>query len=195
MNKRIIQAVLLIAIIASGWYLVNIIMEPINFNKAKEKRYDLVKERMLQVREAQQAFKEVNGYFAGDFNNLIGFLDTGEFTIVQRRDTSFMSYDYVYRTELLKDSIVIDTLGFVSIKDSLFEPNYNLDQLRYIPGTDNVEFKLESGQVDRQSYKVPVMQLTADKEIILEGLSKQLIKAEDDLILGSLSEASLSGNW
>ena len=54
---------------------------------------------------------------------------------------------------------------------------------------------MQSGFIERQGYKVPVLQVKADKNVILDGLSKQLIKGEDDLILGSLSEASLSGNW
>ncbi len=194
MNNRIIQLVLWLAILASGWYLVEIIMEPIRFNKKRDARYEKVIDRMMEIRTAQQAFKDVNGYFAGNFDQLTSFIDTGEFTILQRRDTSFMAYDPVYRTDLLKDSIVVDTLGFVSIKDSLFSET-NLSQLKYIPGTDQATFVLDAGQIDRQGYSVPVMRVIAPKEVILKGLSKNLIKDEEDLILGSLSEANLSGNW
>ena len=195
MNKRIIQLVLAVAVIAASWYLVHIIMEPITFNKEKAKRYDKVQERMYDIREAQKAFKEVNGFYAGKFDQLIGFLDTGDSTIVQRRDTSFLAYDPVYRTDLLKDSIVIDTLGYVSIKDSIYANDFDLNKLPFIPGADGAKFEMQSGFIERQGYKVPVLQVKADKNVILDGLSKQLIKGEDDLILGSLSEASLSGNW
>ena len=32
-----------------------------------------------------------------------------------------MQYDRVYRIDMLREVIVIDTLGYVSVKDSLFE--------------------------------------------------------------------------
>ena len=53
-----------------------------------------------------------------DFEELVKFVDSAQFTIVQKRDSSYMQYDRVYRIDMLREVIVVDTLGYVSVKDS-----------------------------------------------------------------------------
>ena len=57
------------------------------------------------------------------------FVDSAQFTIVQKRDSSYMQYDRVYRIDMLREVIVVDTLGYVSVKDSLFS---NTDSYKYM---------------------------------------------------------------
>ena len=91
------------------------------FNTVKEKRYLKVIDRLKDIRNAQVAFKSVNGIYSNSFEELIKFVDSAEFTIIQKRDSSYMQYDRVYRIDMLREVIVVDTLGFVSVKDSLFK--------------------------------------------------------------------------
>ena len=41
---------------------------------------------------------------------LIKFIDTAQYTLIQKRDSSYMKYDRVYRIDMLKEVVVIDTL-------------------------------------------------------------------------------------
>ena len=93
------------------------------FNTVKEKRYLKVIDRLKDIRNAQVAFKSVNGIYSNSFEELIKFVDSAEFTIIQKRDSSYMQYDRVYRIDMLREVIVVDTLGYVSVKDSLFSEN------------------------------------------------------------------------
>ena len=84
-----VQLGLWIVIFGLSWWLASIIITPIKFEKDKKHRYELVKQNLIDIRKAQVAFKDVNGRFSNTFNELIKFVKTGEFTIIQRRDSSF----------------------------------------------------------------------------------------------------------
>ncbi|MEM0932617.1 MAG: hypothetical protein AAGJ12_09130, partial [Bacteroidota bacterium] len=96
-----------------GYKIYESINAPIEFNKVREERFSRVIAKLKDIRDAQEAFKAVNGKFAKDFNSLIKFVDTGSYTITQQRESSFMRFDKTYGIELQKDTIIIDTLGFV----------------------------------------------------------------------------------
>ena len=119
--KKVLTAVLWIVSILLGYLIYQSIMAPIEFNKTREERFTAVIERLKEIKVAQEAYKTVNGKYAGDFEGLVQFIDTAEFTITQQRDSSFMRYNRVYRIDMQVDTVVIDTLGRVSIKDSLFK--------------------------------------------------------------------------
>ena len=96
MEKRI-RIGLWILVIGLSYALYSAIMNPIRFNKEKNTRSADVIERLKDVRKAQLAFKEVNRYYASNFDELIPLIDTGEFTIVQRRDEELKFYNKIYR--------------------------------------------------------------------------------------------------
>ena len=101
--------------------IYNSVMGPIEFNKTRDIRYSKVINRLKLIRKAQIAHKDVKGIYSNNFDSLIKFIDEGIFTLVEKRDSSYLEYDRTYRIDMLKEVIVIDTLGFVSVKDSLFK--------------------------------------------------------------------------
>ena len=133
--------------------IYNSINAPIEFNMVKNERYLKVIDRLKDIRNAQVAFKSVNGIYSNDFEELVKFVDSAQFTIVQKRDSSYMQYDRVYRIDMLREVIVVDTLGYVSVKDSLFS---NTDSYKYmasipIDGIDE-KFKLKADIIDKNGY-------------------------------------------
>ena len=183
------------------------INSPIKFNQVKNERYLKVIDRLKDIRNAQVAFKSVNGIYSSSFDELIKFVDSAQFTIVQKRDSSYMQYDRVYRIDMLREVIVIDTLGYVSVKDSLFSNNDSYKKMAYVPidGVDE-QFKLKADIIDKNGYNVPVFEVRVSKDLILFDQSRDLITQEKqtvsvdgvngpDIVLGSLSEVSTNGNW
>ena len=146
MEKRI-RIGLWILVIGLSYALYSAIMNPIRFNNEKNSRSADVIERLKDVRKAQIAFKEVNRYYASNFDELIPLIDTGVFTIVQRRDEELKFYNKIYREYQLKDTTYIDTLGFANIKDSIFGENYNTQNLRFIPHAQGTELELRAGKI------------------------------------------------
>ena len=88
---------------------------------------------MKDIRTAQIAHKDVKGVFSNNFDSLIKFIDEGIFTLVEKRDSSYLEYDRTYRIDMLKEVVVIDTLGFVPVKDSLFKNTDRYKNIAYIP--------------------------------------------------------------
>ena len=183
------------------------INSPIKFNQVKNERYLKVIDRLKDIRNAQVAFKSVNGIYSSSFDELIKFVDSAQFTIVQKRDSSYMQYDRVYRIDMLREVIVIDTLGYVSVKDSLFSNNDSYKKMAYIPidGVDE-QFKIKADIIDKNGYNVPVFEVRVSKDLILFDQSRDLITQEKqtvsvdgvngpDIVLGSLSDVSTNGNW
>ena len=169
---------------------------PIKFNEVKNERYSKVIERLKDIRNAQIAFKSVNGIYSNDFQELIKFVDSAEFTITQKRDSSYMEYDRIYRIDMLREIIVTDTLGFVSVKDSLFANSLDYKYMASVPiqGIESL-FSLKADIIDKNGYNVPVFDqnkglLSQEKETIsVDGVNGP------DLVLGSLTDVSTSGNW
>lgn len=193
--KYVVRIVLVIAVIGLAYSLYESINKPIRFDKEKNRKYDMTIERMKDIRSSQIAFRDLNQRYSGDFNELIPFLDTADFILTQRRDTVIKFYNKVYREYQLKDSTLVDTLGYRSIKDSLFDKGYNLKQLAFIPETKS-KFKIEASTTEKSGLTVQVFQAIAEKEVILKGMDSDLIKTRSkDLIMGSLTEPNLNGNW
>lgn len=199
-NKAKMKYVIRLALVAIIGYLAyslkESIMEPVRFKRVKKFRYAAVINHMEDIRNSQLAFKEVNRRYSGSFDELIPFLDTAQFTITQRRDTTVIEYDKVYRENVKIEKTLIDTLGYASIRDSLFASDYDLNNLRYIPETDKQVFEMKNGVVKKVGTTIPVLEVIARKEVVLHGQNERLIKnTSKDLILGSLTEAHLNGNW
>ena len=185
-----------VLVVVLGYSLYSVIMNPIRFSKENNRRSTDVIQRLKEVRKAQIAFKEVNNFYASSFDELIPLLDTGVFTIVQRRDEELKFYNKVYREYQLKDTTYIDTLGFASIKDSVFGSEFNLEKLRFIPHTDGSELQLRANKIKSGSLTVQVFEAKATKEEYLKGLDKDLIKnTAKDLQVGSMTSAKINGNW
>ena len=194
--EKNIRLVLWILVIGFSYLLYSTIMKPIRFTKEKKERSADVINTLKDIRKAQIAFKSINRYYASSFDELIPLIDTGEFTIVQKRDEELKYYNKIYREYQLKDTVYIDTLGFASIKDSIFGADYNLENLRYIPHSQGTEIDLNAGRIKSGKLTVQVFEARAKKEEYLKGLDEDLTKnTAKDLVVGSMKSAKINGNW
>ncbi|QRM91040.1 hypothetical protein FG167_14830 [Lacinutrix sp. WUR7] len=193
-----------------GYQTFNSIYEPIKFNKVKEKRYAAVIEKMVDVRDAQLAHRQVIGDFAPNFESLIKFIDTAKFTITQRRIETVLDEE---RTKLfggvetMKDITVIDTLGYVSVKDSLFKNSDRYKTMMTVPSIEGAKIEMKAGLLGEEGEnKIPVFEAKLLKSVILADQNKDLLAQENETIsvdgvngdairVGSLEEINTSGNW
>ena len=117
--KPVILLVLWVLIAFLGYKTFMSVYGEIQFNKIKDERYAKVIDKLIDIRDAQLAHRTVTGKFADSWDGLVKFIDTAEFTITQRRDTSVLDEEATRRfggVETYKDIVVIDTLDFVSVK-------------------------------------------------------------------------------
>ena len=182
-------------------------MAPITFNKNREERFSTVIEKLKDIRDAQVAYRTVNGEFAKDFETLISFIDTGVYTITQQKDSSFMRYNRVYRIDMQVDTVVVDTLGTIAVRDSLFKGVDSYKTLFSVPFAQNGErFEMKADVVNKQGFDAPVFEASVKKDVVLYDQPKDLLARENaynsieevngnTIRVGSLTDVSTSGNW
>lgn len=207
--KLVIQLVLWIVIIFLGYLVFNSVYQPIKFNEVKEARYAKVIENLKDIRDAELAHRTVTGKFEGNWDNLVSFIDTAQFTLTQRRDTTVMDEEYreTYGVDRRIEIVVIDTLGYKSVKDSLFKGSDRYKTMMNVPidGVDE-QFQLSAGTVDKSGTKIPVFEAKIAKEVILYDQDKDLVNQEEQVVsvdnvngpfikVGSMEEVKTSGNW
>jgi hypothetical protein len=203
-----IQIVLWIASVFFAYKIYDSINGPIKFNQTKNERYAKVIDRLKDIRKSQIAHKDVKGVFSNNFDSLVKFVDEGYFTLIEKRDSSYMEYDRTYRIDMLREVIVIDTLGTVSVKDSLFKNSTRYQDMAYIPidGVRDSVFTINAEVINKNGYKVPVFEVKVSKSVILFDQDADLVQQENEtvsvdgvngpeIVLGSLSNVSTNGNW
>ena len=206
-KKRALEFSLWLLSIFFATQIYSSINGPIKFNQVKNDRYTQVINRLKDIRNAQIAHKDVRGFYANNFDSLVSFIDTGIFTLIEKRDSSYLEYNRTYRIDMLKEIEIVDTLGFVSVKDSLFSQNESYKMMAKVPieGTDS-KFSIKSDIIDKNGYNVPVFEVKVKKDIVLFDQNKDLLDQENkvisvdgvngtEIILGSMTEVSTSGNW
>lgn len=208
--KPILTILLWVVIFFLGYQTFMSIYKPIQFNKVKNARYAKVIENLIDIRDSQLAHRQVTGKFASDFNGLVSFIDTAKYTITQRRDTTVLDVELTKRyggVETLKDSIIIDTLGFVSVKDSLFKSSTRYKTMMNVPtAKEGKQFTMKAGFLDEDGVKIPVFEAFVKKEDILHDQDRDLILQENEVVsvdgvngdalrVGSMEEVSTNGNW
>jgi len=206
-KKRALELFLWVLSIFFASQIYSSINGPIKFNQVKNDRYTQVIDRLKDIRTAQIAHKDVNGFYANNFDSLVSFIDNGIFTVIEKRDSSYLEYNRTYRIDMLKEIEIVDTLGFVPVKDSLFGDNESYKMMAKVPieGTDS-EFSIKADIIDKNGYQVPVFEVKVKKDIVLFDQNKDLLDQENkvisvdgvngpEIILGSMSDVSTSGNW
>lgn len=207
-KKRGLELFLWILSVFFASQIYSSINGPIKFNKVKNERYAVVIDRLKDIRNAQIAHKDVKGFYANNFDELVSFVDNGLFTLIEEKDSSYLAYDRIYRIDMLREVKIVRELGKVSVKDSLFKDNESYKQMAFIPikGKEDEKFSISADIIDKNGYEAHVFEVKVKKDVILYDQNKDLLKQENkvisvdgvngsEIILGSMTEVSTSGNW
>lgn len=209
--RRIIQVLFVLIIIVLGYLIVESIMEPIRFNQEVEVRESATIKRLVEIREAQKAYKDIYKQYTGSFDTLISFLDTTSFQVVKaigdipEEWLDQMGFEKA-RLRALADGIISRDITLVPVLDSLFGKGFNSDSLRYVPFTEDVKFTMESGEILTSSnLTVQVVEASVLYDDLLNGMDRQLVVNKKDekvkivgfpgIKFGSMEEGTLTGNW
>ncbi|GFZ94650.1 hypothetical protein GCM10011531_27990 [Aquaticitalea lipolytica] len=203
--KPVLNIALWLLIIFLGYKTYMSVYGEIQFNQLKEKRYALVIEKLKDIRDAELAHRTVTGQFTDSFDGLIKFVENGKFTITQRRTETVKdeALSRSFGVDMFKEIVVIDTLGFVSVKDSLFKNSDRYKTMMDVPvGEPGTKFTLKAGKLD----DIPVFEASVEKAKLLFDQDKNLVDKENQVIsvdgvngptlkVGSMDEVNTNGNW
>lgn len=202
--KPILNLILWGIIIFLGYITYESVVEELRFKKIKDARYQVVVNRLINIQTAQIAYKDVNGKYTDKYDNLIRFIDTAKVPVTQRRDSTGIDKE---QTKLLgvdipKTFVVVDTLRYFSVKDSLFKGVDYKKMMNVGVGKEGAKFQLKAGTID----DIPVFEASVDKDVILFDQDKNLVANEKEtfsvdgvngpkIAVGSMNEINTTGNW
>lgn len=207
--KLAIQLVLWVIIGFLAYMTFNSIYQPYQFQQIKKERYAPVVDRLQDIANAEMAYKQVTGRFTGSFDSLIQFVDTAQYTLTQRRDSTILDEKrtQAYGVDMYKEITIIDTLGFVAVQDSLFGKSAHYKNLMFVPGTDKAEkISLEAGTLLKNDTPIPVFEAKVAKEVVLKDQPRNLVIQEKQVVsvdaidgayitVGDMKSVMTKGNW
>lgn len=171
--KLSLQIVLLVIVLVFAWILFRQIVTPLQFDKQVATRQAAVIERIIDIRSAEQAFKQKNQRYVGDFDSLINFVLTD-------------SLEFERQTGSADDSVAV-ARGLVktekfkrAVKDTVFAPKKltveQIRDLRLIPYGEGAEYILNAGMLTTESkVVVPVFEAKAPYKAFLSDLDRQML--------------------
>lgn len=178
-------ALLSVGLIYANYYSVD---SEVQWRAMKVEKEAQVKQRMIDIRTAQLAYRNARGYYTDNFDSLKYFLATG--TVMEI--TQFG--DPTDSVQVANNQVMWDTT-FVSVLDAFFlSPSalekrsypFFLDSLNIAPHENGAQFILNVALLSKGNLQVPAF-LVVDP--------KPFDTKSDTLRLGSLSEATTNGNW
>jgi hypothetical protein len=194
-------------IIALAIFLVKRIMQPIEFKQERMKRESATIQRLKEIRSVQEAYKDKFGKYTGSFDTLITYVKTDSFEIPKLEITGAWNQDEVTQEDAIKQGLIKKSISRVSVRDSLFNTDYQIENLRYIPFTERKEFVMGAGKLQTGSQViVQVFEAYALYDILFAGMDRQMVINYKDeryklvefegIKVGSLAEANNNaGNW
>ncbi len=193
---RLVINILLVALILGLiWVLISSIREPIAFKRELQRRENAVKDRLMKVRTAQEAYRDMTGAFAGSFDTLINKLENDSFRIISvigdPDDPDFtgtIEYDTTYRPAFDSMRSVLDLS--------------DLDTLRFVPYSGGAQFQVEADTIEYQNTDVNVVEVGTPYKSFMGRYGDERFQRYDQrydpnkvIKFGDLNRPNLSGNW
>ena len=139
------------------------IMGPIQFNKEKDAREELIKARLIDIRKAQVEYRGLHGgRYTDSFDSLIAFVKEAKLPFVRKEgvlsddqleaglteDKAMAMISKAKRTNNWKEVEAAGLMNFkrdtiwVAMVDTIFGGKYNADSIRYVPFGNGATFEM-----------------------------------------------------
>lgn len=209
--KVTLKILLIAAVLLLAYMCYQSIMGPIDFEKEQKAREELIIERLTDIRKAQIEYKNINKVHAANFSELEKFLNEQRLPFIVKEGvlTDEQLEKGMTEQEAVKQGIIKRDTNWVLAKDTLFNRNYDVASMRYVPGVpgDKLEFSMDTATIISASgYEIKVFESGVKYIDYMRGMDPQLRynlidKAEKQgkypgLRVGSLEEVNnYAGNW
>ena len=208
--KKAVQFILGLVIIGLIYVVATLISTPLSFEKQLETRNAEVIVKLKDIRAAERAYKSKYQQFIGDFDSLIYFILNDSLEMERKLVDEDDSVAMAQLKKAGKKNVEKYSLAVI---DTIFNPRKltkeDIQNLRYIPHTNNAEFILEAGKVmTAANVPVPVVECRAPYKMYLDTVEyrQNIINLIDDrennfnayagLKFGSMEGSNNeAGNW
>ena len=189
-TTKIFFYVFLVTSIAGASYLYNSIDSSIKETARIKQAEDLIIEKLKLIRDAELAYLAVNRQYTNNWDTLVKFVNEGVFYLTETKETIVeLSYG------LEEITVTIDTLGTIPILDSLFTQNFNADDLPFVPGYENVKFKVWADKISKSGLLVDAIEVWNPRPVNRERDEKSEYTTKKPLRFGSQFSITTTGNW
>lgn len=191
--RIVVQSVLAIVIIVLAYMLYDSVASRVEFYDTLDKRKKVVIERLVKLRDVQNAFKIAKKRYAGSCDEIMQFILQDSIPLVKIDGTV---PDTLTESEALKLGILKKDTILISVKDTLFG-SQPFDSICYVPFSQNIKFDFKNGEVEKSGVKVPVFEISTPYKSFIWDLdyTSNDFDANALIKVGSLEEPSTSGNW
>lgn len=193
-STRILTIVFLFISLGVAAYLFQSIRSEVIDRAKTDKLEAKVIEKLKMIRRTQRAYRSTYGTYAGEWDSLVHFLKEGMlYTTVRHEEVTTLDYgaDQVH--------IKIDTIGMTPVRDSLFKasvyPNFDPEQLPYVPHVADTKFSLFIGKIERSGTTVDVIEVKDPAPTNPRRSKDHKARSMKPLHFGSKTSTTLSGNW
>ena len=208
--KKAVQFILGLVIIGLIYVVATLIHTPLSFEKQLETRNAEVIVKLKDIRAAERAYKSKYQQFTGDFDSLIYFILNDSLEMERKLVDEDDSVAMAQLKKAGKKNVEKYSLAVI---DTIFNPRKltkeDIQNLRYIPHTNNAEFILEAGKVVTGSnVEIPVVECRAPYKMYLDTVKyrQNIINLIDDRVYNFNDYAGLkfgsmegsnneAGNW
>ena len=204
MNQKNIRLILWPVIIILAWLVYRSPISLKEFQEESNYRKSAVVQSLKDIRTAQVAFKDKYRVYAGNFNALLHFVNNDSIALIKAIGET---PDSLSEEQALGLGIISRDTVFVSAGESIFTTAYlntrderfdfNLNQLPIVPFSENNEFSIDAGHIEKGKVIVQVFEVSTNYATFLQGIdaNNKGIDLEDVIRVGSMSDASINGNW
>ena len=208
--KKAVQFILGLVIIGLIYVVATLIHTPLSFEKQLEERNADVIVKLKDIRAAERAYKSKYQQFTGDFDSLIYFILNDSLEMERKLVDEDDSVAMAQLKKAGKKNVEKYSLAVI---DTIFNPRKltkeDVQNLRYIPHTDKVEFILEAAKImTGANVMVPVVECRAPYKMYLDTVAyrQNIINLIDDRVNNFNAYAGLkfgsmegsnneAGNW
>ena len=209
MKAKTIALILIPLNLILFYFVYNSINSQVKFNEEAGIRITENVQKLKDLRQLQVKYKQTKGAFADNFDNLIYFLENDSMPIIKATgETPDSLINGVQMSDelALELGLIARDTAYVSAKETVFDATYmnnrkndfplNIDKLKTIPYS-NSTYNIDAGQVEKGNVIVQVFEISTDYRTVFTGLDAENKSYKLDALLkvGSMTEASLNGNW
>ncbi len=194
--RNVLKALLIVASVLLAYMCYRSVMNPIEFDEAKEARDKEVIEKLINIRKAEIAYCEAKGMYTGNMADLVDFINTGVIPKVAKKGEltdeqmkaglteeialaltpedaakyGIANYDS-FMTNFRRDT------NYVSVKSSVFGDNFDVSDFDIVPNTNRqAKFDLKSTMfLTKSNVEVPLFEASVPYDVYLNGLNRQEI--------------------
>ena len=207
--KTVFNILMVVAVVLLGYLCVKTITTPIKFDEQRAAREEVIINRLCDIRKVQVEYKKQYNQYTGSLDSLVAFLKNGKIATVYKEGelTDQQLEEGLTEKKAVEMGLIRRDTSYVNVAKSLFDENFNVDSIVYVPFGNGAKFEMAAAVLTSQSgVSVPVFEAKTPYNVYLQGMDRQeLINLNDvarkldryaGLKVGDVNEANNNaGNW